>query len=664
MGASAVRRNFKDLLDIRARHLTAADVETTDGAQGKADAAESAAKAASDPLGAAASAQSAAEAAAALRLRGGSDATMLSSAVVIDYQTGTRTIAAGSEVIKFTSQGDLLLGNNPFGISPQGSDSRYLGIGFLYAADKRRIYSSSLELSDVDPVDLAIGRARGIYPDGTPGQVLQGDPLGNVYWRGWTAEGGFNGRSAAIYARAADDITNAHSGGDLFIAVTPAGANSLVDAVRINHDGTLEALGQLKLDTTARFSGTTPQIFAWNAVSGSNGFLDLRLGTDTQSRFLLRQGGTMEWGAGTAATDLEWARQSTGIMRLRSIGPATALKLILQTAGTTLTGTVGAVNGSAALTGSGTAFLTELNEGVRVLIENTPGSGTFTEYIVASIQSDLSLTLTGTFAGASNTGLAAKSRMQAATHLLDFSDNNGNVVAHIAGSGSVRSSVGIGTKHEAAATPTAGLSGDIRIGTGKVWINDAGTWRYVPASGTIVGSDLVSATITDSQVAAANKDGAAGTASMRTLGAGAAQAAPGNDARFALITRELAHVQRTSGIAVTATTSAAATDLGLDSGTITYDGNPVILTFFTPQLGRGTSNINIVVYDGTTELGELGSMSAAPGSAKMIAKITPSAGSHNYKLKAYVDAGSGQVSAGDGSLHQLFPAFLRIEKAA
>jgi hypothetical protein len=38
--------------------------------------------------------------------------------------------------------------------------------------------------------------------------------------------------------------------------------------------------------------------------------------------------------------------------------------------------------------------------------------------------------------------------------------------------------------------------------------------------------------VTDVQVAAANKDGAAGTASLRTLGTGAAQAAAGNDTRF------------------------------------------------------------------------------------------------------------------------------------
>jgi hypothetical protein len=44
--------------------------------------------------------------------------------------------------------------------------------------------------------------------------------------------------------------------------------------------------------------------------------------------------------------------------------------------------------------------------------------------------------------------------------------------------------------------------------------------------------NLRDGTITDTKVATANKDGAAGTYSMRTLGTGAQQAAAGNDARI------------------------------------------------------------------------------------------------------------------------------------
>jgi len=50
--------------------------------------------------------------------------------------------------------------------------------------------------------------------------------------------------------------------------------------------------------------------------------------------------------------------------------------------------------------------------------------------------------------------------------------------------------------------------------------------------GKVTSSHILDGTITDTDVAAANKDGAAGTASMRTLGTGATQAASGTDSRF------------------------------------------------------------------------------------------------------------------------------------
>jgi hypothetical protein len=39
--------------------------------------------------------------------------------------------------------------------------------------------------------------------------------------------------------------------------------------------------------------------------------------------------------------------------------------------------------------------------------------------------------------------------------------------------------VGVRTQHVAAATPTGGASGDIRIGDGLIWVNDNGTWKAV-----------------------------------------------------------------------------------------------------------------------------------------------------------------------------------------
>jgi len=51
-------------------------------------------------------------------------------------------------------------------------------------------------------------------------------------------------------------------------------------------------------------------------------------------------------------------------------------------------------------------------------------------------------------------------------------------------------------------------------------------------TGTATTPAVAAGAITDTKVAAANKDGAAGTASMRTLGSGSAQACAGNDSRL------------------------------------------------------------------------------------------------------------------------------------
>src|SRR4051794_3464716 len=48
----------------------------------------------------------------------------------------------------------------------------------------------------------------------------------------------------------------------------------------------------------------------------------------------------------------------------------------------------------------------------------------------------------------------------------------------------------------------------------------------------VPSGQILDASITDTDIAAANKDGLAATPSMRTLGTGAAQACAGNDARL------------------------------------------------------------------------------------------------------------------------------------
>jgi hypothetical protein len=103
------------------------------------------------------------------------------------------------------------------------------------------------------------------------------------------------------------------------------------------------------------------------------------------------------------------------------------------------------------------------------------------------------------------------------------------------------------TKNQA--NGVAGLDGGSKVliaqiptgqtGTTVPFGNDARfTDQRVPTDGSVTGGPagagvkIAAGTITDVNVAAANKDGAAGTASLRTLGTGAAQAAAGNDSRL------------------------------------------------------------------------------------------------------------------------------------
>lgn len=94
-------------------------------------------------------------------------------------------------------------------------------------------------------------------------------------------------------------------------------------------------------------------------------------------------------------------------------------------------------------------------------------------------------------------------------------------------------SLGATTQVPIAQIPTGQTATTVSLG------NDARfTDQRVPTDGSVTGGvagagvKIAAATITDVNIAAANKDGLAATASLRTLGTGAAQAAAGNDARL------------------------------------------------------------------------------------------------------------------------------------
>jgi len=108
--------------------------------------------------------------------------------------------------------------------------------------------------------------------------------------------------------------------------------------------------------------------------------------------------------------------------------------------------------------------------------------------------------------------------------------------------------------HQLGAAPSSPVTGQLYYNTGDntlwywngtIWVSASGgtppdattsSKGIVQLAGDLAGTaaspQIATGVIVDADVAAANKDGAAATPSMRTLGTGAAQAAAGNDSRF------------------------------------------------------------------------------------------------------------------------------------
>jgi hypothetical protein len=134
---------------------------------------------------------------------------------------------------------------------------------------------------------------------------------------------------------------------------------------------------------------------------------------------------------------------------------------------------------------------------------------------------------------------------------------------------------------------------------------------------------------------------------------------------------ELDYVQITTGVTVNVGLGA---EMVIITGTSrVYDGTPVKLTFFSPAVG-GTPNdcCFIQLWDGGTQLTTLANVYAAGGTSgnQMYVPVnaefcfTPSAGTHQYVIRARRNDYPMQISAGPGTMtgSGFVPAFLRIVK--
>jgi hypothetical protein len=171
-------------------------------------------------------------------------------------------------------------------------------------------------------------------------------------------------------------------------------------------------------------------------------------------------------------------------------------------------------------------------------------------------------------------------------------------------------------------------------------------------------------------------DGAVFRRSGSSFGMGAVNLASANAVTGVLplanyATNELDYAEFTSNVSPSATTEGTANTI-VTGNAVTYDGSTVVLIeFFTvqarPDVGAAGRRLTLCLYEDGSSIGQMGiAISAAAAGdnkpVKLARRMTPSAGSHTYSIRGFVDAGTALVAAGTGSSGNALPGFIRITR--
>jgi len=127
-----------------------------------------------------------------------------------------------------------------------------------------------------------------------------------------------------------------------------------------------------------------------------------------------------------------------------------------------------------------------------------------------------------------------------------------------------------------------------------------------------------------------------------------------------------ARVSIAAEVAVTATTSATGNSCITTGAFSVENGGTYEITVFTPYLTKGTTNIDVELWDSATLLTSLtGHMAASVAVPGVTIKTfqTLAAGGHNLAVKAFVDAGTGKFGANNGATGNAPNAWLLVQPA-
>jgi hypothetical protein len=227
------------------------------------------------------------------------------------------------------------------------------------------------------------------------------------------------------------------------------------------------------------------------------------------------------------------------------------------------------------------------------------------------------------------------------------------------------------------AAPSTPAASKVRIyakSDGSVYQkDDAGTETGLAGAGGSVATDAIWDTAGDLAVGSGANTAAKlaigatnGMALRRVSGAVAWDLPPGH---------EYDYVQITSSANLTATTEAGANTVVTATATA-FDGSTVIyVEFFSPSLqtpGGSNAFVGVALYDdtggGAASIGILAVSPLVPtGSARaggtFRRRLTPSAATHTYSIRAYANATGGVVEAGAGGSGNRMPTYIRLVKA-
>lgn len=136
------------------------------------------------------------------------------------------------------------------------------------------------------------------------------------------------------------------------------------------------------------------------------------------------------------------------------------------------------------------------------------------------------------------------------------------------------------------------------------------------------------------------------------------------DGLTAYVKGELDYVERTTNLAVAATSEATPDDV-IVGNTITLDGSTRLRIEFWASAADSAAGQAVLcnLWDGTTDIGRIAQVSGAAAAMKGEAYVTPSAGTHTFKVRAWKTGGGATVYGGTGAASTYRPSFLRITRA-